>query len=311
MKVIDRRAALLSDHEVLSLMREMDQHHRSAAHRIADDAQPETAREADEVYGLSNRHDEAEAAAEEKALSSLPPNLRTIQYSVLEQLSSVQRPCAHQEPHHVTSFLAALRKWERGYEIEGLSLSAPPPQDEVANQHASVAAGAEQGQEEFEESYYEDGEKVNGDTAMGEQAEENEPTANGSHRVVPRVIRENRFTRGERLMLVNHAPLTIIELHCLVEEVVTRFTEEQMADVLALVAHFLPLDASAMAADTAETGANDGQTQQAYGQDGYYHQEEGDEAMEDEGNIYDEQLEALENEVPSGDAVGADGADDD
>lgn len=85
-----------------------------------------------------------------------------------------------------------------------------------------------------------------------------------------------------------------------------------MADILALVAHFLPLDTMAIAAD-AERESNEGQAQQVSGEgeQEYYGQDEGDEVMEDDGNIYEEQLEALENEEPAGDAVGADGPDDD
>ncbi|PWN91735.1 hypothetical protein FA10DRAFT_300321 [Acaromyces ingoldii] len=306
MKVIDRRAALLSDFEVLSLMREMDQHHRSTAQRPSlvayDDLQ--APKEADDGPPTS-----LESVADEKALSSLPSNLRTIQYSVLEHLSSVQRPCAHQQPRHISSFLSALRRWERGYDVEGVTLSVPPE----AVLGGEPSSGAEQpeglfrGQEDLEESY--EGDRTMGEVTMGGgQAE----AGTSNSQPVPRVAKESRLTKGERLMLVNHAPMTLIELHCIVEEVMARFTELQMADMLALVAHFLPLDTIAIAAD-AERESNEGQAQQVSGEgeQEYYGQDEVDEVMEDDGNIYEEQLEALENEEPAGDAVGADGPDDD
>lgn len=173
----------------------------------------------DKLSSLSKAPNEAddapptslESVADEKALSSLPSNLRTIQYSVLEHLSSVQRPCAHQQPRHVSSFLSALRRWERGYDVEGVTLSDPPE----AVLGGEPSSGAEQseglfrGQEDLEESY--EGDRTMGEVTMGgEQGD----AGTSNSQPVPRVAKESRLTKGERLMLVNHAPMTLIELHC-------------------------------------------------------------------------------------------------
>lgn len=95
MKVKSARTALLSDFEVLSLMREMD---KKQQHQEKTDAEQNP----------------------ERAMQFLPPNLRTIQYSVLETLSNVQRPCAHQTKASIPKFMDSLLAWERGFAVEGL-----------------------------------------------------------------------------------------------------------------------------------------------------------------------------------------------
>ncbi|UZJ56132.1 hypothetical protein CBS101457_005452 [Exobasidium rhododendri] len=58
---------------------------------------------------------------EDRAYKSLPSNLRSIQYKVLETLSSVQRPCAHQDPKKISLFLDAISAWERGKPVIGMT----------------------------------------------------------------------------------------------------------------------------------------------------------------------------------------------
>lgn len=54
------------------------------------------------------------------------------------------------------------------------------------------------------------------------------------------------LTKAERLQLVNHAPMTVVELHTLVEELGQRLSDAQIDEVLACVAaHFVPADSTA------------------------------------------------------------------
>lgn len=63
---------------------------------------------------------------------------------------------------------------------------------------------------------------------------------------------EPGLTKAERLQLVNHAPMSVVELHTvrrslqLVEELGQRLSDEQIDQVLACVAaHFVPVDTTA------------------------------------------------------------------
>ncbi|WFD33665.1 hypothetical protein MCUN1_000478 [Malassezia cuniculi] len=57
---------------------------------------------------------------------------------------------------------------------------------------------------------------------------------------------EPGLTKAERLQLVNHAPMSVVELHTLVEELGQRLTDEQIDQVLAIVSrHFVPADTTA------------------------------------------------------------------
>lgn len=128
MRVINSRASLLSDYEVLSLLRDIEAQQRDLA------TQPAPA-----VYGTpassllpngllnplisrstlstSAGPTPAQAIAEaedpDAHLALIPANLRTIQYEALAYLSNTTRACAHMHEHHIPEFLAALKEWEK------------------------------------------------------------------------------------------------------------------------------------------------------------------------------------------------------
>lgn len=90
MRLLRTRAALLSDFEVLQLLREAEEKQRAAARKEAD-------------------------AGADAWMKTVEPNVRTIQFEVgphthqtIASLSQAHRPCAHQEAAHVTAFLDDL-----------------------------------------------------------------------------------------------------------------------------------------------------------------------------------------------------------
>ncbi|KAI3625395.1 hypothetical protein CBS9595_000756 [Malassezia furfur] len=80
MRIVKTRAALLSDYEVLQLLRDTETRQREAARSDNEDA--------------------------EAWMKAVPPNVRTIQFEA-------HRPCARQEAHHISGFLKALD--DKGY----------------------------------------------------------------------------------------------------------------------------------------------------------------------------------------------------
>lgn len=242
MKVKNARAAELSDFEVLSVLRDLETKQREAV---------ASASLADAVaHAAAHGGGGTELSLEEKAMRSLPPNLRTIQYEVLETLGNVQRPCAHQTGQQIPRFLDALTAWEKARPVEG------------------VAGLSDEG-------------------------------------LLAPIEKEKRLTKGERLLLVNHAPTSEIELYSLVEEIEERFTMDQIQDLLAIVGAHLPIDQSAIQTSTQlDEGANTKATQML-------HALESDKTLieeEDEGLADpDEDMDMLENEARGEGAVDDEG----
>lgn len=144
MKVRNARAALLSDYELLLNMQELERKRVQAAAKNAKLNDTTS----DLVAGEETYTDENMENEKELACITIPSNLRNIQYPLLETLSNVQRPCAHQNEKHIASFLDAITAWERGRDVAGLI-----------------------------------------------QRRSMEP-----------ISKERKLTKGEKLMLVNHAP---------------------------------------------------------------------------------------------------------
>lgn len=256
MKVKSARAAELSDYEVLKALREMDKRQQAAVAQASEKARAVSAAGigAGDVGGLS---------IEEQTLQSLPANLRTIQYEVLETLRNVMRPCAHQTSEQITRFMDALAAWERARPVEGV-----PGLKEDSGLDAPIE-------------------------------------------------RERRLTKGERLMLINHAPTSEIELYPLVEEIEDRFSADQRQDILAIVAAHLPLDQHAMQAEQrrAEAAAqSQGKNDVEFDQDGdrVYVGHDGldeDERFNDGVADADNDMDMLEHEAREGPAVDDEGPD--
>lgn len=198
MKVKNARAAELSDFEVLQVLREMGKKQQmavlksdelaaaaamaAATNKAEESVGPtklnaEMAKDSENIGSTTNittinsikpNTGTESLSIEERTMQSLPSNLRTIQYEVLECLRNVQRPCAHQSSDQIPQFMDALYAWERGKPVEGIP---------------GLNEGGEEGG------------------------------------IITIIEREKRLTKGERLMLINHAPTTEIELYpvcCLV-----------------------------------------------------------------------------------------------
>jgi hypothetical protein len=152
MRVLQPRAALLSDYEVLALLKDLETTQRRQARQPAPAVfgtpaaavlEAAAAAAAGAANGAAPSAAHAEDADAEAGMALLPPNLRTVQYELLAYLSNAARPAAHQSAEQIAAFKAALARWER-------------------------------------------------DEHLGDA----------------------RLTRGERLMCVNLAPATLVELHC-------------------------------------------------------------------------------------------------
>lgn len=90
MRVIKARAALLSDYEVLQLLKDSESQQRLEARRRKE-------------RGADSAEDDTD----------VPPNLRTIQFETITALSQAFRPCATQTAEHIHAFKRMLQ--ERGY----------------------------------------------------------------------------------------------------------------------------------------------------------------------------------------------------
>lgn len=193
MKVKNARAAELSDFEVLQVLREMGKRQQMAVLKndelaaaaaaaaiassnkaeesvgstklnaeIAKDSESIRSTKITTINSITKPGGTESLSIEERTMQSLPSNLRTIQYEVLECLRNVQRPCAHQSADQIPRFMDALYAWERGKPVEGV---------------VGLNEGGEEGG------------------------------------IITFIEREKRLTKGERLMLINHAPTTEIELY--------------------------------------------------------------------------------------------------
>lgn len=96
MRVVKARSALLSDFEVLQLLRETEEAQRERAN--------ERRHQASRREGFGEEDD---------GTHGVPPNVRTIQFEVISSLSQRARPCAHQTAAQIRGFLEALEK--KGY----------------------------------------------------------------------------------------------------------------------------------------------------------------------------------------------------
>lgn len=153
MRVRNARAALLSDYEVLQNMQDLEKKRIAEATAVtrmnsADDKLTEgDVTYADQYNGMDRQDDMITDA-------TVPRNLRSIQYALLETLNNVQRPSAHQSEVHLNAFLDAILAWERGREVV-----------EIAQRRSTKP-----------------------------------------------IDKEKRLTKGEKLMLVNHAPASQVAL---------------------------------------------------------------------------------------------------
>lgn len=95
MRVVKARSALLSDFEVLQLLKETEEAQRERANERRHQA--------------SRR----EGFGEEDGTHGVPPNVRTIQFEVISSLSQRARPCAHQTAAQIRGFLETLE--QKGY----------------------------------------------------------------------------------------------------------------------------------------------------------------------------------------------------
>lgn len=92
MRVIKARAALLSDYEVLQLLKDSEAEQKEDA-RIRKESGADLAEDDNEV----------------------PTNLRTIQFETITSLSQGFRPCSIQNAQHIHSFKQML--YDRGYVV--------------------------------------------------------------------------------------------------------------------------------------------------------------------------------------------------
>ena len=221
MRILKARSALLSDFEVLKVLKEMEAEQKDGLNHTSHIS---------EINNDKDAHGQPIAKGDEDDLwlSKVPENLRTIQFEVsvfalfrdldqvwsvrgwigdgktdkstpfayvpqtISSLSQTTRPCAHQEADNITAFLDELKA--RGYSVT----------DSEAKRDS-----------------------------LG-------------------------LNRSERLQIVNHAPQSVVELHTLVEELEERFHPHQIEELIALVQTYLPIHPSAQVnADAAEGPQDD------------------------------------------------------
>lgn len=116
MRVVRSQAALLSDWEVLQLLRESEERHKL-----------QTSERRQRVLAGDSASGRGGVASDEDSGEGVPPNVRTIQFEVrhvaarhltaktISSLSQPARPCAHQSAERIHAFLDALEK--KGFSI--------------------------------------------------------------------------------------------------------------------------------------------------------------------------------------------------
>ncbi|KDN40692.1 hypothetical protein K437DRAFT_258557 [Tilletiaria anomala UBC 951] len=103
MRVVSKCSALLSDFEVLSLLKEMEQEQLSS--RKAGNQMAHTIDKKKERAGKAS----LSLKEEEDLMRSMPENIRTIQYELINTLSERHRGCAQQTPEIISNFLDELK----------------------------------------------------------------------------------------------------------------------------------------------------------------------------------------------------------
>ncbi|CAO1614574.1 unnamed protein product [Parajaminaea phylloscopi] len=233
MKVLNPRSALLSDYEMLSLLREMDEEQHSGA----------------EGQALSE-------AKVEEAMKKVPDNLRTVQYETLSLLTQPTRSCAFQTDTYIQEFQAALKLAGFIGGRRGLAPANGSPSSGAKRKPARKTGGRK-----TKRSKHDDGdEHMSGDEDEDEDEDGDDPATVSptlapsdlagaseldlSHRGPEEILPDRALTKAERLQIVNHAPRSLVDLHVLVEELSMRFTEGQIMELLTLVHTYLPLPAT-------------------------------------------------------------------
>ncbi|KAJ1028707.1 hypothetical protein NDA16_001873 [Ustilago loliicola] len=108
MRILKARSALLSDFEVLKVLKEMEAEQKGRLNSTSHIS---------EINEDTDAQDQPTAKGDEDDLwlSKVPENLRTIQYETISSLSQTTRPCAHQEADNIAAFLDELKS--RGYSV--------------------------------------------------------------------------------------------------------------------------------------------------------------------------------------------------
>ncbi|SNX83309.1 related to RPC17 - RNA polymerase III subunit C17 [Melanopsichium pennsylvanicum] len=110
MRILKARAALLSDFEVLKVLKEMEFDQKNRVKLASQITQIDDDSDVQDQNALTAKGEE-----DDVWLSNIPENLRTVQYETISSLSQTSRPCAHQEADNIVAFLDELRV--RGYSI--------------------------------------------------------------------------------------------------------------------------------------------------------------------------------------------------
>ncbi|PWZ00680.1 hypothetical protein BCV70DRAFT_199948 [Testicularia cyperi] len=106
MKVLKPRAALLSDFEVLRVLKQLEQEQQDRTAKAHEPASED---------GATRDQLQTQGEDDDVWLTKIPENLRTVQYETISALSQITRPCAHQTEHGIAAFLEALQ--QRGYSV--------------------------------------------------------------------------------------------------------------------------------------------------------------------------------------------------
>ncbi|CAO1626370.1 unnamed protein product [Sympodiomycopsis kandeliae] len=238
MKVDNPRSALLSDFEVLLLLKEMEDQQQSSKGGASDLTQ----------------------ANLEEGMAKVPDNLRTVQYATMSTLCQPSRACLYQQAEHIQTFHTALKKagFIGGRRAAGSAKSAPQQQrqdesiveeDMEADSDVDLPASSRNKKRRSATSSARKSKRAKKDaedpsmrsSPPQDTNEAQDADYNAEERGPDEILPDRALTKAERLMLVNHVPRNLVELHTLVEELEMRFTESQIHELLNLVHSNLPL----------------------------------------------------------------------